>query len=290
VKLRLEGNQFECVAAVEQLRIIFEVVSVSRPYRSKSRPGSGVDTVRVYVEVRDKARLATAAGTRTRVPGRRRGSRPDASREARQLANALAARFGCPHGTFEFTWIGPKQGWELGWQDGPSREQTRAAVAELAGPALPAFTKILGERKLRMSRTISQRAWALHLLGIAAAGDVVPDLDDTTVRWTTEDHLEGEVAFPERPSTPTVETAAEELLSLAKALQPVTGQGQRVPIDEDDLARLLRTWGFDAIASGAARQTLHEHAGVTALSSPADGGDVNRPGQGPRRPRRDRVQ
>jgi hypothetical protein len=268
VKIRLEGSEFECAAALEQLRIVFEVVSVSRPYPSKPQPDTRVTTVRVYVQVRDKTRPATATGRPTRAT-RQRGSRPDASREARRLAKDLAARFGCPPGTFQFTWIGPKQGWELDWQDGPSREQTRLAVAELAGPASPAFTKILAERKLRTSRTISQRAWALHLLGIAAAGRVVPDLDDTTTRWSTEDQLE-EVGFPERASTPAVETAAEELLSLAKAVQPVTGQGQRVPLDERDLARLLRTWGFDAIASGAARQTLHDHAGVTAITSRAD--------------------
>jgi hypothetical protein len=285
VKIRLEGSQFECAAAIEQLRIVFEVVSVSRPYPSKPRLGSGGNTVRVYVEIRDKGPPAMAVGRRARATARRRGRRPDASREARQLAKELAGRFGCPHGTFQLTWIGPKQGWELGWQDGPSREQTRDAMVELAGPAFPAFTKILAERKLRTSRTISQRAWALHLVGIAAAGGAVPDLDDTTVRWTTEDHLEGKVAFPERPSTPTVESAAEELLSLANALQPVTGQGQRVPLYEHDLARLLRRWGFDAIASGAARQTLHDDAGVTALTSRVDTGDVNRPRNGPRRDR-----
>jgi hypothetical protein len=269
VKIRLQGSQLECAAALEQLRIVFEVVSVSRPYPSKPQPGAGVNTVRVHVEVRDKPRLSATGGRPSRATARHRGSRPNASREARQLANELAARFGCPPGTFQFTWIGPKQGWQLDWQDGPSREQTRLAVAELAGAAFPAFTKILADRKLRTWRTISQRAWALHLLGIAADGGDVPDLDDTTTRWTTEDHLEG-VAFPERAATPAVDSAAEELLSLAKALQPVVGQGQRVPLDEQDLARLLRTWGFDAIVSGAARQTLHEHAGVTALTSRAD--------------------
>jgi hypothetical protein len=109
VKIRLEGNQFECAAAVEQLRILFEVVSVSRPYSSRRRPGTAVDTVRVYVEVRDKVRLATAQGGPTRTASRRRSGRPNASREAQQLVNALAAQFGCPRGSFEFTWIGPKQ-------------------------------------------------------------------------------------------------------------------------------------------------------------------------------------
>jgi hypothetical protein len=287
VRLRLEGSQFECDAAVDQLRIVFEVVSVSRPYPSRRQSGTAVSTVRVYVEVREKGRPATTAGRRGRATDRY-GGRPNASREARRLANWLAAQFGCPHGTFEFTWIGPKQGWELSWVDGPSREQVRPAVAEFAGPALPAFTKILGERKLRTRRTISQRAWALHLVGIAAAGGDVPDLDDTTAHWTTEDHLEGEVAFPERPSTPTLGTAAEELLSLAQALQPVVGQGQRVPADEHDLARLLRNWGLDAIVSGAARQTLHDRAGVTVLMSHADGADVNGPAQARPRLHRER--
>jgi hypothetical protein len=157
-------------------------------------------------------------------------------------------------------------GWELSWLAGPNREQVRRAVAELAGPGFPAFTKILADHKLRTSRTISQRAWALHLLKLAAAGGSVPDLDDVTVRWTTIDHLEDEVAFPERATSPAVDAAAEELLSLTQALQPVVGQGQRVPADEHDLARLLARWGFEAIASGAARRALHDRAGVTSLT------------------------
>lgn len=270
VKIRLEGKEFACAAALEQLRIVFDIVSVSRPYPCRPRSGAGVGTVRVYVEVRDKAPGGATAGHQTGAAAHRRGNRSNASREARRLAGELAARFGCPPGTFEFTWIGPKQGWRLGWQDGPGREQTRVAVAELVGPAFPAFTKILAGHKFGMWRTISQRAWALHLVGTAAAGGDVPDLDDASARWTIEDHLEGKVAIPERAATPALESAAEELLSLAKALQPVTGQGQPVPLDERDLARLLRTWGFDAIASGAARQRLHDQAGVTALTSRTD--------------------
>jgi hypothetical protein len=90
------------------------------------------------------------------------------------------------------------------------------------------------------------------------------------VWWDAREHLEDEVVFPERPPTPAVEAAAQELLSLAQALQPAAGHGQRVPVEEQDLARLLRTWGFEAIASGAARQALHDQAGVTALNSRGD--------------------
>jgi hypothetical protein len=282
VKVRLEGTQQECAAATDRLRIVFEVVKVSRPYPLRPRPGTATATVRVYVEVRDKARPDAAAGRQPRAAAPR-GRRANASREARRLANQLAARFGCPHGTFRFAWIGPTLGWVLNWQDGPSRQQTSQALAELASPDFPAFTTLLAEGKLRTHRDVSQRAWALHLVGVAAAGGGVPDLDDTTVWWDTLEHLVDEVAFPERPPTPAADAAAQELLGLAQALQPVGGQGPSAPVEEQDLARLLRRRGVDAIASGTARQALHDRAGVTALASGADRSVPRPAGEGPRR-------
>jgi hypothetical protein len=126
----------------------------------------------------------------------------------------------------------------------------------------------------------------LHLVGVAAAGGGVPDLDDTTVWWDTLEHLVDEVAFPERPPTPAADAAAQELLGLAQALQPVVGQGPSAPVEEQDLARLLRHRGVDAIASGTARQALYDRAGVTALASRADRSVPRPAGEGPRQDQR----
>ena len=96
MKLRLEGTEAECAACLEQLRIVFHIVNTKGPYSSRR---TGRNTVRMYVEVLDKASAAAAAPRQARPVVRRRGKRPDASREARRLAKELAARFGCQPGT-----------------------------------------------------------------------------------------------------------------------------------------------------------------------------------------------
>jgi hypothetical protein len=164
-------------------------------------------------------------------------------------------------------------GWELDWQDGPSRQQASQALAELASPAFPAFTKVLAERKLRTHRAVSQRAWALHLVGVAAAGGVAPDLDDTTVYWDTLEHLQDEVAFPERPPTPAAGAAAQELLSLAQALQPVVGQGP---------ARPRRGAGPGAAAAPLGGRRDRERHGEASVARPCR---RHRPDQSRRRQR-----
>jgi hypothetical protein len=64
------------------------------------------------------------------------GSRGNRSREAARPERDLAARFGCPHGTFQVVWTGRRGDWWMQWTNGPSLEPARAAVAELAGPSL----------------------------------------------------------------------------------------------------------------------------------------------------------
>lgn len=157
------------------------------------------------------------------------------SRAAWRLSLDLAERFGLRPGAVKVRWDktsfpgGYRWGWLVSWADGPTVEQMRSAVQDLAGDPLTAEL----DRGLAYERGITPLAFAMQLIAATQAGEEVGAVDDP-VRW--ERRLAG-VAFPERPIDPEQEHLARLLVATAG------------PNRERHFARVLAAQGLAGLAA-----------------------------------------
>jgi hypothetical protein len=157
------------------------------------------------------------------------------SQAAWRLSLDLAGRFGLRPGAVEVRWDqtrfpgGYRWGWLVSWADGPTVEQMRAAVQELAGDALTSEV----ERGLAYHRGITPLAWAVQLIAVTQGGEGVADVDDP-VRWQAR--LEA-TPFPERAADPEQQRLAALLVDAA------------APHNERHFGRVLAQYGLAGLAA-----------------------------------------
>ncbi len=164
------------------------------------------------------------------------------TREARRLAGLLSQRAGV---AVSVTWDqAPGRGyawcWGVEWCDGPTVDQVRTWCDEVDADVAP-----LNVHKLWLSRRISTRAWALHLLRHVAAGGDFANRYGT--RCAIEDVMQAE-ASPDQPADEQEAARADALLRLARHTVKVHGGPVLTgPNDEAPMIDVLIAHGLAAL-------------------------------------------
>jgi hypothetical protein len=178
------------------------------------------------------------------------------TRDARRLAELLSQRGGV---AVSVTWDQPSSTsrgrrwcWCVEWQDGPTVEQVKAWAEDVGA---------LDVEALYLSRHLSARAWAIHLVRHVAAGGTFENRYGA--RCELEDRM-GTMSAPDAAADGREAAQAEALLRLARHVAVVHGRPVLDgPHDEAPMIDVLIAHGLAALDGEGELP-----AGVTLLRRP----------------------